>query len=284
MILEAVHRTRYEYLTPAVDSYNEMRLAPLTDASQVCLDFRLEVTPPAQVFTYQDVGGAVHHFGLREPHWSLEIVATARVETLRSNPYEGLLMDVDDWAHYSHEGVRQANIEFLVESPYVKVSPQVEEIAAISRARTQGVVSFLLDLNSHVRSLLKYDPNATHIHTTVQEVLKLGAGVCQDYTHLMIACCRSQGVPTRYVSGYLYGGEGIRGEGATHAWLECRLPDGNWLSLDPTNNILANDHHIRVHTGRDYGDVSPTRGIYMGPPASVLDVSVKVKALNLVSV
>jgi len=284
MILEATHRTRYEYLTPAVDSYNEMRLAPLTDSSQTCLDFRLEVSPPAQVFAYEDMGGTVHHFGLREPHRSLEIVATTRVETLCANPYEGLAIGEDDWSFYSQEDIRQANIEYLVESPYVALVSGVESIAAEARGRTKGVVSFLIDLNRHINRLLHYDSDATHVHTTVQEVLDLGAGVCQDYTHLMIACCRSQGVPTRYVSGYLYGGEGIRGEGATHAWLECRLPNGHWLALDPTNNLLANDHHIRVHTGRDYGDVSPTRGIYMGPPALPLDVSVRVKAVSLAGV
>lgn len=282
MILEAVHRTRYVYPSPAIDSYNELRLMPLSDTSQTCLDFRLDVSPKAPVFSYRDIGGIVHHFGLREPHESLEIVATARVRTLRENPYEGLDLNRDDWSFYESDWARQANTEYLVESPYVRVVPEIVALSDEARKESTSIVRFLLAINERVNQLLTYDADVTHVHSTVQEVLDLGAGVCQDYAHVMIACCRAQGIPTRYVSGYLYGGDGIRGEAATHAWLECRLPDGSWLALDPTNNLLANQHHIRVHTGRDYGDVAPTRGIYLGPPASLLEVNVGVRALEVV--
>jgi transglutaminase-like putative cysteine protease len=95
----------------------------------------------------------------------------------------------------------------------------------------------------------------------------------------MLACVRALGIPGRYVSGYLFGGQasGVRGDQATHAWLECRLPDGRWFGLDPTNALVANDHYVRVHTGRDYADVTPTRGVYTGYRATTLDVSVHVE-------
>lgn len=280
MILEATHRTLYLYPSPASESHNEIRVAPLSDASQVCRWFSIEVTPPVPVFSYRDVGGTVHHFGIREPHDRLEIVARARVETLRANPYDGLDISGGEWSYYAQDAVRQANAEFLAPSAFVSFISGAVMLAEEVRRETGGVIPFLLTLNARIYDLLTYDPDATHVHSTLDEVLSLRAGVCQDYAHLMIACCRSQGVPTRYVSGYLYGGEGIRGDGATHAWLEVRLPSGDWLAFDPTNNLLANDHHIRVHTGRDYADVAPIRGIYLGPPASLLDVGVSVVAVE----
>lgn len=278
MILEATHRTRYVYPSPSRESHNEVRLMPLTDESQTCLLFSLDVRPGTPVFSYKNPGGTVHHFGVREPHETLEVVATACVETLRKNPYEGLDLLGEDWSFYASEEARQAHAEFLCDSPYVNLSKATERITAPLRQSTASVAGFLIQVNAHIHDLLVYDTEATHVHSTVDEVMSKRAGVCQDYAHLMIACCRSQGIPTRYVSGYLYGGEGIRGEQATHAWIDCLLPDGRWLSLDPTNNILAHDHHIRVHTGRDYTDVAPARGVYVGPPASVMDVSVTVVA------
>jgi len=220
----------------------------------------------------------VHHFVVRAPHERLEVVARARVETQLEDPFQDLDLFQKDWSFYASEETRQAYAEFLAESFYVKLIPEVREIVRRVRKDGQSVTDYLLDLNAHLNWLLSYDPDATHVHSQLEEVLSLRAGVCQDYAHLMVACCRAVGIPARYVSGYIYGGEGIRGEQATHAWLDCPLPDGRWLGLDPTNNILANDHHIRVHLGRDYADASPFKGVYVGPPSSSLEVSVAVEA------
>lgn len=275
MILRALHRTTYEYASPAVDSHNEVRLMPRTDEFQSCLDCRIETTPASRVFEYKDLGGPVHHFAIREPHRRLEIVAEATVQTLLVNPFEGLNLMEPDWAFYGWEGTRQANVEYLTASPYVPLFAEAEALAGSVREAGQSAAGFLLALNRRVYDLLDYQPGATHVHSTPVEALALKAGVCQDYAHLTIACCRAVGIPARYVSGYLYG-ETLRGDQATHAWVEALLPTGRWLSLDPTNNLLANDRYIRVHLGRDYSDVSPTRGIYTGPSAARLEVSVRV--------
>ena len=282
MLLQAVHRTSYVYRTPAVESHNEVRLRPLTDDVQRCVSFRLDVSPRTNVYSYHDVGGDVHHFSLRDPHNSLDIVASATVETFLSDPFSGLNLMESDWDFYSQESVRQSAIEFLSPSPFVPALEQALTIAREVRKRGMSVARFLVDLTHYLNRTLIYDPDATHVHSTLLDVLSLGAGVCQDFAHLAIACCRSQGIPARYVSGYLYGGSGshVRGELATHAWFECLMPDGRWLALDPTNDLLANDHYIRVHLGRDYSDVSPTRGIYVGTPASKLDVGVLVTEIS----
>jgi transglutaminase-like putative cysteine protease len=283
MILEAVHRTIYRYPSPARESHNEVRLMPLTDDSQVCHAFKLTVVPPATVFSYANIGGTVHYFNVREYHEVLTIEGRATVETLRSNPFEALDMLDNDWSFYSSDATLQGYAEFLADSPYAKQTGESRDIGHRARKSSTSIVNFLLTLNSTINDLLAYDQDVTNIHSTVEEVLSGRAGVCQDFAHVAITCCRTQGIPTRYVSGYLYGGDGIRGEQATHAWLECLLPSGQWLSLDPTNDIVANDHHIRVHLGRDYGDVSPTRGVYVGPPLSKLEVSVSVKEVAAVA-
>ena len=282
MILHAVHRTRYEYPFPSVESHNEVRLMPLSDACQTCLDFQLEVTPRTKVFCYDDVGGTVHNFSVRDAHSILEVVATATVETLLSDPFSGLDLMTDDWGSYREEALRQANVEYLVETRYTPFLDEVGKIVELVRTPTMSVARFLIELNGFLNKYLSYDPDATHVYSTLEEVVKARAGVCQDFAHLALACARYVGIPSKYVSGYLYGGPGsyLRGELATHAWFECLMPDGRWLALDPTNNLVASDHYIRVHTGRDYSDVAPTRGIYIGGPTSKLEVSVKVLEMN----
>ena len=286
MLLRATHRTVYDYLSPVGESHNEVRLEPLSDHTQTCRSFRLITSPVAKVFTYDDFGGRVHHFTLRNPHPTLEITAEAVVETKISNPFLGLNLLEPDSDFYHSDAIRQSMIEYLTPSPYVSRHPGAKEIGDRVWKPGQSTASFLLALNHHLHETLLYDPLATTVHSTLDDVIAGQAGVCQDFSHLMIACCRARGIPARYVSGYLFAhrGDGLRGEQATHAWLECLLPDGRWLALDPTNDLLANDRYIRVHIGRDYSDVSPTRGIYVGPRTKNLKVSVYIDNMQRVEV
>ena len=143
------------------------------------------------------------------------------------------------------------------------------------------MAKYAIDLGERIHDLLGYDPTRPTSTRRSAYVIEHRAGVCQDFAHLDLACLRAKCIPARYVSGYLYAGEeGLRGDAATHAWVECVLPGGRWLGLDPTNRCLANDHHIRVHTGRDYDEVPPTRGIYTGPAAERLEVSVSVTRVD----
>jgi len=286
MILRAIHRTVYHYSTPSFDSHNEVRLMPLTDDSQVCQEFHLRVSPTTKVFEYNEPGGSVHHFGLRERHPYLEIVAEALVQTTLENPFAGLNLLDPDWAFYDQERTKQDYAEYLSESPYVSFGEEVDRIALRAKADSNGsAADFLRKLTHWIHEELDYDTDATHVHSKLHEVLEVRAGVCQDFAHLMIACCRTVGIPAKYVSGYLYvGGEGgLRGDHATHAWVDCLLPDGRWLSLDPTNDLLANDRYIRIHTGRDYSEVTPTRGVYVGTPAKDLQVSVRIDMVSQTS-
>lgn len=284
MILRAIHTTVYEYATLASESHNEVRLMPIHNGVQTLLDFRITVDPYTPIFSYERPGGMVHHFGIRAPHDHLVIRAEATVETFKSNPFEGLNLINDDFDFYRSDAVKQGYAEYLSASPYISNSPGAADIAELARKEgSDSTATFLLALSRLLKSSLAYDPDATHVHSTVDEVIDGKAGVCQDFSHLMIACARSQGIPARYVSGYLYvekDDEGMRGEEATHAWVECLMPDGNWAGFDPTNNLMSSDHYIKVHIGRDYGDVTPTKGVYVGTPATRLDVKVAVSQVE----
>lgn len=248
---------------------------PLDSVDQLCLEFVLTVTPPAKVFDYSEPGGPVHHFSLLQEHQSLTITAKAAVETHQANPFTGLNLNETDWADLPFAS--SLGSEFLLPTDYVPHLDEARDLAA-QVGNTPSVASWVIQLGEAIHDLLDYDPDATHVHSTLPEVLTKRAGVCQDFAHLMLGCCRVKGIPARYVSGYLYVGEDehLRGNQASHAWVECLLPDGRWLGVDPTNKQLANDHYIRVHTGRDYNDVTPIRGVYTGFPAESLKVSVTV--------
>ena len=284
MLFEILHRTRYVYSAPVTESYNEVRLCPTTDSLQSCVDFRLEVRPYANVRSYQSAGGTVHFFNLREPHTELEIVAAGRVET--TDP-----PSMDDagkgWDYYATEDVRQDFAEFLAPTPLVPFLPEAEEMAAaVMQDRDEGPATFLHRFTQYLHAALQYVPGATHVQTPLDEFIRSRSGVCQDFAHLMLAACRSSGLPSRYVSGYLYTGDDPHapaGPGATHAWVECLLPDGDggaWRAYDPTNPDKPADHYVAIHRGRDYADVVPVKGVYRGAPSQSLCVEVWVTEAN----
>ena len=247
---------------------------PLEGDEQRCLAFELSVEPTTNVFSYVEQGGTVHHFVVRTPHTALTIQARTTVETLLDNPFEGLNLLEADWD--AEVALAERFPEFLASTPRVPVLDAAREIAAAVEG--PSVAAWAIALGERIHDMLAYDTDATHVNTPLSYVIEHRAGVCQDFAHLTLACLRARGIPARYVSGYLYSGaQGLRGDQATHAWVECVLPGGRWLGIDPTNRCLANDHHIRVHTGRDYDEVPPTKGIYTGPAAERLEVSVTVE-------
>jgi transglutaminase-like putative cysteine protease len=127
---------------------------------------------------------------------------------------------------------------------------------------------------------LTYSPQSTRVDSPIDEALESRKGVCQDFTHIMIALVRQLGIPCRYVSGYLHHqADGVvrSADGATHAWAEAWLPDTGWIGFDPTNNLLADHRHIRVAVGRDYADVPPTKGVFKGLSAARSELSVSVR-------
>jgi transglutaminase-like putative cysteine protease len=266
---------------------------PLSDSDQTCLDFRLTITPPARISAYDLPSGRVHNFDVRSPHTELVIAAESLVVTHRTNPFAALQLVTDDSEFYTRDSVRQRFAEYLMPTQRVPLDPETDRIAAVARKQAGvGTASFLIALTRLLHRVFDYSPGATNVNTTITQVLENKQGVCQDFAHLMLAICRRQGIPSRYISGYLYTGEPEQDDNepntgaptgrlvsgnAMHAWVECLMPGNEWRGFDPTNNMVTNHYYVKVHYGRDYGDALPVRGVYRGPFAHTLDVSVQVR-------
>lgn len=283
MRLSVHHQTHYTYVGEASSSHNEIRLKPMSNDVQRCLEYNVKIQPNTRYYEYETIGGFVNHFAIIEPHRELNVVVESIVETQGGNVFSSLDLVSRDLVAKPSDEYCKTYAEFLCESPYVLILPEVRKLADEILERSEGnTVQFILNLKENIFENFTYQANLTNVHSTLREVLDLSAGVCQDFSHLMIGCCRAAGLPARYVSGYLYLGEHheLRGTQATHAWVEVLLPNGQWLGVDPTNNILADDRYIKVHVGRDYSDVTPIKGVFVGYGTQQMDVTVNVRALN----
>ena len=287
MILKIVHKTCYQYPKPVSRSYNEIRLCPHDNREQRCHDFLLEIAPHAPLFFYESEGGRVHHFNIYPPHPSLEITVSSTVEVHRENPFTALQLVLPDCHFYDLPEVMHQHYLFLQETDRTPALKECQEIAARLWARAEGrTASFLLLLTNWIYDNFTYLPGVTHVNTSLSAFLQQRAGVCQDFAHLMLAVCRHQGIPARYVSGYLYNGvqAALVGGDATHAWVECLLPyknehEAHWCGFDPTNRLLVHSHYIKVHHGSDYDDISPIKGVYWGRSGEKLQVEVRVEKM-----
>jgi len=280
MELRILHRTRYCYRLPVNDSYNEVRLRPASDDPERVASFLLTVQPPVRLRHFRDEQrNYVHWFEIPEPHSTLSIEATSVIRT--SSQYrdgEPRGCTFDELAANPHDSLRP----FLSPSRYVALSPEIWRLALDVRAEENDVFACAVAIMEFIYREWEYRPNTTTSSTHADEAFERRLGVCQDFAHVMIALCRSLRIPARYVSGYLYNGpqSHLRGAQASHAWCEIHLPGRGWFGLDPTNNLLADERHVKIATGRDYEDAAPVRGYYSGAPGatSSLEVTVRVDA------
>jgi transglutaminase-like putative cysteine protease len=264
MRLQIEHVTVFTYDQPISEAYTEMRLRPLDAGGQRCLSFAISPQPREEVRQYVDrFGNGVHHFDLMSPHRQLVVMASSHVLTPDSFQPEtdeiGLLDEFD----------------YCRPTDYTPYSAAVAEFAA-AQAVPGDPLATAMALTAAVHGALIYEKGVTDVQTTAGQALALGRGVCQDFTHVMLAACRSLDLPARYVSGYLYN-DGQTA--ASHAWVDVHVPGPGWVSLDPTHNRQQSGQYVRVAIGRDYGDVPPTRGVFKGQAKETLEVRVSVTAL-----
>jgi transglutaminase-like putative cysteine protease len=164
-------------------------------------------------------------------------------------------------------------------TPYVPLDDRVRALAAELDAGTDDLAEYVLAAGRFVYRAFAYRPGSTTVRTKLAEVIETRSGVCQDFAHVLLALLRLRGIPARYASGYIYDGSGsVLGAEASHAWVEAYLPPFGWVGYDPTNDRLVDDSFVLVAHGRDYADVSPTRGVYRGGPHGTLDVTVAIDA------
>jgi len=279
------HLTKFRYSAAVSESIMEVRMQPRTEAMQRCLNFQLSVFPRSRVASYRDyLGNSVHHFDVPGQHRQLLIVAAALVDV---RPVADLPanLEANAWDEIDHMIGAGDYWEMLMPSHFARPCKELTEFAADAgfedreRARQRDPIELLLAINSALFSSIAYVPRSTSVDSPIEHALRERKGVCQDYSHIMIALVRHLGIPARYVSGYLFhrsGDQTRSAEGATHAWVETLLPGLGWVGFDPTNDVLVNDRHVRTAVGRDYADVPPSRGVYKGSVKSELTVRVRV--------
>lgn len=283
MLLEVRHVTHYHYAEPVRESVMEVWMQPQKGARQRLVSFDLDIEPAAQLFSYADpFGNAVYHFDVPQPHEHLRIVASAAVETTPPPPLPEAL-DLGEWDRLRSDFVRGENFDFLTHGGFAVETELLRAFIAqhqLEELRRRDPLSAMQALSETIYQAFGYEAGVTHADSPIDLALEAGRGVCQDFAHIMIAICRSWGVPARYVSGYLFtdrqGGDRSDPD-ATHAWVEVFLPSLRWVGFDPTNNVLAGERHIASAVGRDYHDVPPSRGVYKGEAESQLAVGVSVR-------
>lgn len=225
-------------------------------------------------------GNVVHTFDIPDPHDYLKIIANSRVLT-RSAEREGVESLPDEYAPLTLSESGDL-IDYLQPTRRVDFTPGIAKFAHGLRdaCPTTALGPLVERVCGAIHERFEYVPGATDVGTIASDALAAARGVCQDYTHVMLATLRILGIPARYTSGYFHaeGTETTLGEGASHAWVEAWFPASGWVGVDPTNNRAVNDQYIRVAYGRDYGDVSPVRGSYRGSETSTMAVGVRVTA------
>ena len=290
MRLRVEHVTEYDYADPVELGAHLLHVRPRRLPWQRVLRFALRVDPaPGRVRWGADhFGNPVGWLFMEQAHAALRVATDAVVEVEARPALDAA--STPAWEQVAHlarqpSAAREA-AEFTFGSARAPLDADVRAYVVPSFPPGRPVLAGLVDLMGRIRREFRFDPKATTVSTTVGRVLQLRAGVCQDFTHLMISGLRGLGLPARYASGYLRtlpppGQPKMRGADQSHAWASCWLgPAHGWVGLDPTNDLVVSDGHVWLGWGRDYGDVSPIRGMLLGGGRHSLRVGVDIEPVT----
>lgn len=296
--LSVEHETLYKYNHAVEQAQHIACLRPLSDAGQRLEVFDMSVSPvPTQHSTRRDShGNSRAYFALHAAHTQLRVMARSQVTV--SSRYQGLepangptCGEVRELLSYRAQAAFQPASEYMYASPYVPCLSALREYGLASLHDDRPLAEAAMELMSRIYEDFTYAPASTDISTPVLDVFLQRKGVCQDFAHLMLGCLRACGLAGRYVSGYLLtlpppGQAPLVGADASHAWVSVWIPGlgleraEDWLDLDPTNDCVPDIHHVRVAHGRDFGDVTPLRGVIRGGGSHTLLVRVTTRLLD----
>jgi len=265
------HITKYNYITPVRDSANQILLYPINDDFQEVIKQDLFITGEPTVDVYKDYyGNEVGSFMNAEPHEELfidsktEVVTKPHTAPADDRPAEA------QWIELQKIRAQFPYIDFLKQERFNSLGDATNIVDSLE-CKTVTPLQAAKKLNEYVYKNFDYIKGITSVETTLDEVWKLKAGVCQDFAHVLLEMIKIINIPARYVSGYICPNKkGMRGEGATHAWVESYIPFYGWLGLDPTNNCVVDDLHVRLAVGRSFNDCSPVKGTYKGTSTHLL--------------
>jgi transglutaminase-like putative cysteine protease len=298
------HETLYAYGADVVHSHHLLHLVPRPASYQECLEHDIEILPEShrRIDEIDAFGNPLVRIELAQPHRELSVISTMEIEVHArpavsaetTEPWEKVR---DEFAYRGAWPSRDQldAARFRHESPHVRVKQAFTDYSAECFPEGQPVLQCAEQLTTRLQKDIRYVPGVTTISTSATEVIETREGVCQDFAHLMIACFRSRGLPARYVSGYLRtnsttdtatpdkDGKKLVGDDASHAWVAVWSPPYGWIEFDPTNGCFAGTDHVAVAWGRDFGDVSPLRGVILGGGKHQLSVTVRVDPVEVIA-
>ncbi len=274
MRLKIEHRSTLHFEAPVVEQHCELRLKPRENEYQKVLSHRIEIEPRAEVYEFRDAyGNQVQSFGIIPPHQKLEIRFSAEVENFLENPFNFIPPSPAEEQNQL-KGLLKADP--LLFDFSLSRSEQVPDLMATGLAAARpafdpnkNILPQIQEAMTWILATLKYLPESTDVHHPLAQVLERGSGVCQDFSHLLIALLRGWGIPARYVMGYQYLQEDDDKPLATHAWTEVLVPNAGWRGFDATTGLLADNSYLPVAVGRDSRDAAPLRGSYKGGAAGL---------------
>ncbi len=272
------HITRYTYASTVIDCTNQIMLYPIVDSQLEVRKHEITISNFPVIETFIDYfGNRTGVFSVIKPHTELLIESNAEVVT------KGILQPTDDipaadqWQQLRMSKSEITYLDFLKQENFDSVKEVKELLATIFNDESTPLQNAVA-MSDYVYNNFSYQKGLTSVETKTDEVWRLKAGVCQDFAHLLLILLRMSEIPARYVSGYICPKDKeMRGEGATHAWVEAFIPNYGWLGLDPTNKCIVNDQHVRLAVGRDFMDCTPVKGTYKGSGEHTLEVSVEIK-------
>ena len=269
------HITRYTYASTVIDCSNQIMLYPINDSLQIVKSHEMKITndPAIEIFTdfFENKIGV---FSVVEPHNELTIQSDIVVSTTPViAPVDNVAPDLQ-WEELAKMCGIFPYMDFMHREKFAANEEIQKLLSGIVDTSKSPLVNANI-LSEYVYNNFEYKKGVTGIETKVDEILKLKAGVCQDFAHVLLVMLHMISIPARYVSGYICPkGHELRGEGATHAWVEAYIPFFGWLGLDPTNNCIVSDRHVRLAIGRNFSDCTPVKGTYKGSSEHTLEVSV----------
>jgi transglutaminase-like putative cysteine protease len=274
------HTTRYLYEEYVSQCVSEARLVPRTMPAQRVLASRIHVDPePAVMDQRKDYfGNDVNSFAIFRNHDRFTTTATGIVEVDPAVPAEPELAweAVRDRVAAHPDEDALAAYEFIFASPFVEAAHELGDFARPLFPPGRPFAEAARELSHRIHEEFTYLPKSTSVDMPLLEVFHNRCGVCQDFSHIMIGALRALRLPARYVSGYLRSGAKYQGAEASHAWVSIFVPGTGWLSFDPTNDVIPSEGHVTLAWGRDYGDVTPVKGIALGGGQHSVEVEVHV--------
>ena len=287
------HETVYKYAADVMHSHHLLHLVPRPAPYQECLEHEIQIDPSShhRVDGLDAFGNPLIRLELAQPHRELRVISQMQIE-VHARPTVSL-DTTEPWEKvrdsFAYRGAWPSRDQldaarFRHESPHVRLKQSFTDYSAVCFPEKRPILACAEALSTKLHADIEYAPGVTTISTSPTEVVETRRGVCQDFAHLMISCLRSRGLPARYVSGYLRtnatqteSGEKLVGDAASHAWVAVWGPPYGWIEFDPTNGCFAGTDHIAVAWGRDFGDVSPLRGVILGGADHQLSVTVRVE-------